>query len=186
MDDFVKTVVKFAEDEAKGLVVEVTLLSSPAGKAVFEILKQLIWRQWDPAVNELQLNLAEAVEKHKANERAFKEKVFRAARTDEGRALIIELVQAAARATTKARMEMLAAAALGVLIPDFDAENRSRVARTIEQLEPSDVLALRVSAQVIDSGQRVTTSLWRSRKPRLPSSNGVRRARAGHWASQCF
>lgn len=151
MDDLMTTAVKLVEDEVRGFVVEESLVGGPIGKIVFEVLKQLIFRQWNPAVNELRLNLAEAVEKHKANERTFREKVRRLLESGEGRALVTELVQSAARATTKERMEMLAAAAIGVLIPDFNAEMRSRVARIIEQLEPSDVVALRECVSVIDA-----------------------------------
>jgi hypothetical protein len=151
MNDLVKTAVKLIEDEARGFIVEESLVGGPTGKVVFEVLKQLIWRQWDPAVNEVRLNLADAVDKHKANERAFREKVRRMLESGEGRALVTELVQSAARATTRERMEMLAAAAIGVLVPDFSSEMRSRVARIIEQLEPSDVVALRECVHVIDA-----------------------------------
>ncbi len=69
--------------------------------------------------------------------------------------MFAEIFQAAARATTTSRMQMLAAAAVGVLIPDFDGEMRSRVARAVEQLEPSDVVALRRVKAAFDGGHSI-------------------------------
>jgi len=50
---------------------------------------------------------------------------------------------------------MLAAAAAGVFTPDLDSEMRSRVSRAVEQLEPSDVIALRRVNEAFARGENV-------------------------------
>lgn len=61
----------------------------------------------------------------------------------EAGALFTQLLGAAADSSTRERMRMLCAALAGVLLPNFDAETRSRVSRAVMQLEASDVLELR-------------------------------------------
>src|SRR2546423_1409851 len=137
----IESALTLIEDGTKGFIVEETLGS--VLRPLFSLLKALVWNQWDPAVNEFRLNLAEAVEKHRAKDREYVERLQRSFSRGEARALATQLVQAAAQSTTEDRMRMLAAAAAGVLTPDLDSEMRSRVARAVEQLEPSDVIALR-------------------------------------------
>jgi len=153
-DEMIKSALTLVEDEVKGFLVEHTPLGH-AAKPIFALLKALIWHQWEPAVNEFELNLAEALEKYKAKDREYVARLQRSLRRGEASALATELVQAAARATTEERMKMLAAAAAGVLTPDLDSEMRSRVTRAVEQLEPSDVIALRRVSEAVARGENV-------------------------------
>jgi len=80
---------------------------------------------------------------------------LRSLQSGEADALITRLTREAAQATTEERMRMLAGAAAGVLTPDINSEMRSRVARAVEQLEPSDVVALREVSGYADSGHGI-------------------------------
>lgn len=57
--------------------------------------------------------------------------------------LIQQFLDQAMKAPSSERRRMLAAAAAGSFRPDIGVESKSRAARVIEQLEPSDVIALR-------------------------------------------
>jgi hypothetical protein len=65
------------------------------------------------------------------------------------------LFQEAAKSVTRERRIMIAAAIAGGVTPDFEAEERSRLARALAQLEPSDVSMLR-ALEALDSDDRVT------------------------------
>jgi hypothetical protein len=58
----------------------------------------------------------------------------------------------AVNSITPERRQMLSAALVGGMMPDFDAETRSRVYRVLTQLEPSDVVLLRaIRDQALDA-----------------------------------
>lgn len=61
----------------------------------------------------------------------------------EARALFDRIAREAGYASTAERSRVLAHAVAGLFAPDIDSEMRSRVARAIVQLEPSDVVLLR-------------------------------------------
>ena len=79
------------------------------------------------------------------------EALERSLQEGEADALASAFVRTAAQATTRERMRMLAAAAGGVFTPALDSEMRSRVARALEQLEPSGTAAL---VAVVDLAER--------------------------------
>ena len=123
-------------------------------RPAWEVLKSFLPR-WGPAVDAIQLNLMEAVEKHRAEDSQYVERFVRSLQRGEAHALVTYLARAAAQSTTEERMRMLAAAAAGVLTPDLSSEMRSRVARAVEQLEPSDVIALREVSGYAASGHGI-------------------------------
>ncbi len=61
----------------------------------------------------------------------------------EARAVFERVVTEATHATRRERRRLLAHAVAGVFTPDLGSEMRSRVARAVTQLEPSDVVCLR-------------------------------------------
>jgi hypothetical protein len=124
-------------DAATGYVVEKAL--EPVFEPTWALVKSVLLPNWGPAVDEIRLNLQEAMDKRRGDVA----RLVASLQQGEADALVTYLARAAAQATTEERMKMLAAAAAGVLTPDLDSEMRSRVARAVEQLEPSDVIALR-------------------------------------------
>lgn len=87
----------------------------------------------------LQRFLAEYAAQHDA----ILARLNEAASVREVRALFALLMSEASRSVTLERVQMLCAALAGSLTPDLDAEMKSRVARALTELEPSDVLLLR-------------------------------------------
>jgi len=140
-------------DAVRGYVVEKML--EPALRPAWAVIKSLLLPRWDPAIDAIRLNLQEAVDKRRAEDREFDRRVGASLQRGEEAALVTRLARAAAQATTDERMEMLAAAAAGILTPDLDSEMRSRVSRAVEELEPSDVIALRDVARTISAGKSV-------------------------------
>jgi hypothetical protein len=125
-----------------------------AGLSVGALLRDLseknskeVERAYQTQVNEVAFETKQAFERHaakqgKTNEELAHEISLRVQHREV--ALLFRMLgEQAARATHRERMRMLAAAFAGVLSVDFDAEVRSRVARAVDQLEPSDVISLR-------------------------------------------
>ena len=112
-DQIIRTALTLIEDDAKAFVISQAL--EPGFKATFAILKSVLWPRWNEANDELRLNLGEAVERYKVQDREYVARLRRAIQRGEAQALATELVQAAAKATTDDRMKMLAAAAAGLL-----------------------------------------------------------------------
>lgn len=146
MTDLVAWGSKLVFDAATGFAVEKAL--EPVLQPAWSLLKSVLLPRWDPAVEAIRLNLAEAVEKRRAEDKEYDAKLVASLKRGEADALLTHLARAAAQATTDDRMEMLAAAVAGVLTPDLDSETRSRVARAIEQLEPTDAVSLRAVAKI--------------------------------------
>jgi hypothetical protein len=134
-------IVPIIVDVAKGKLIEVAL--EPVVRPIWEVLKKVTYPGWDRARREVQLNLQQATDEYRQKGKDAAEQLARTIDEGEAGALVCALLRAAAQATTEDRLKMLAAAAAGVLTPDLSAETRSRVARVLEQLEPSDVGALR-------------------------------------------
>ncbi len=57
--------------------------------------------------------------------------------------LFFKLFPEAVSSTTRERTRLLCAALAGAASPDIDAETKSRVARVVVQLEPSDIIILK-------------------------------------------
>lgn len=133
--------VELVVDLGTGYVLE--RIAEPVLAPTWAVVKSVLFPRWDGAREALQLNLEEAVRRRQAEDRQFTERLDRSLQSGEAGALAAKFVREAAQATTSERMEMLARAAAGVFTPDLTSEMRSRVARAVAQLEPSDVVALR-------------------------------------------
>jgi hypothetical protein len=126
-------------DHAKGAAL------APARR----LIETLLFPRWSGAFEAVELNLHAAVEALRAKDRGVLEALQRSFARGEADALVAHCLTAASQATTEPRMTMLAAAAAGVVFtPDLDSEMRSRVARAVTQLEPSDVQHLRALAEI--------------------------------------
>lgn len=152
MHDLVQAGATLVFDATQAYVIEKAL--EPGLQALWTVAKSVLFPRWDAAVSEVQRKVADAFESARVGDAQFVERLRRSLQAGEGDALVTRLLRDAAQATTDDRMHMLAAAAAGVLTPDLDSEMRSRVTRALEQLEPSDVIALReVSrARALDEG----------------------------------
>jgi hypothetical protein len=129
-------------DATAGYVVEKAL--EPALRPTLAFLKSILLPRWDQSGDEVRRCVADAFEEAEKADSQFFERLQRSLQSGEADALLTRLAREAAQATTEERMRMLAAAAAGVLTPDLNSEMRSRVTRALEQLEPSDIIALRV------------------------------------------
>ncbi|SRR5712692_5403121 len=152
MDELVQAGIKIVVDVTAGHVAAELL--DPVLKPVWAVLKSFLPR-FDEAGEAIRLNLSEARERYNARGREDAERLKQTIERGEAEALVKRLWFDASRATTAAKMEMLAAAVAGLLTPEFDSEMRSRVTRAIEELEPSDVIALREVRRLRDSGNGV-------------------------------
>ena len=153
MHDPIEMGTRLIVDAAAGYVVEKAL--KPVLEPTWNLLKSVLLPNWGPAVDEIRLNLQEAKAKRRADNLQHIARLAESLHAGEADALVTHLARAAAQATTDARMKMLAAAAAGILTPDLDSEMRSRVARAVEQLEPSDVIALRKVKEGVARGENV-------------------------------
>lgn len=66
---------------------------------------------------------------------------------EEAAAMTGRLIREAVFSATRDRRRLMAAAMAGTLSPDFEVEHKSRITRSIAQLEPSDVVLLRSISQ---------------------------------------
>jgi hypothetical protein len=139
--DLTQAALHFVQDATVGYVVEKAL--EPALRPTWAFLKSILLPRWDEGYDEVRRCISDAFREAEKTDKQFFERLQRSLQSGEADALLTRLAREAAQATTDERMRMLAAAAAGVLTPDLDSEMRSRVARALEQLEPSDVLALR-------------------------------------------
>lgn len=137
--------IEIAVDLGKGYVLE--RITEPAFTATWEVVKSIFLPRWDGARDALQLNLQEAIDRERTRDAEFTDRLKRSFENGEANAVAALFIREAAQATTDERMRMLAEAAAGVFTPDLTSEMRSRIARAVAQLEPSDVLALRRFAQ---------------------------------------
>ncbi len=153
MHELIESGSRLVVDAATGYVVEKAL--KPVLEPTWALVKSVLLPNWGPAVNAIRLNLQDAKDKRRAGNKEYAERLAESLQEGEANALVTHLARAAAQATTEDRMQMLAAAAAGVLTPDLDSEMRSRVARAVEQLEPSDVIALRVVREALSRGENV-------------------------------
>jgi hypothetical protein len=140
---------RFIVDVGAGKIVEKAL--EPVLEPTWRLLKAVLLPLWDPAFSAVRLNLQEHIDRERAKREDFVERLEQSLQRGEAAALVALFVREAAQATTKERMRMLAAAAAGVFTPDLNSETRSRVARAIAQVEPSDVVELRN----MDAAERV-------------------------------
>jgi hypothetical protein len=124
-------------DVASGRLVEKAVEPAAA------LVKALLFPRWSGAFEAIQLNLREHVDRRKAADREFTEKVLRSLQAGEADALVAGFMREAAQATTEAQMRMLAGAAAGVFVPDLDSEERPRVLHALQVLELSDAVLLR-------------------------------------------
>lgn len=131
----------FVVNVATGYVAERAL--EPVLDPTFRALKAVLLPLYDPALAAVRLNLQEHVARERAKDQEFSERLERSMRAGEPAALVAHFVREAAQGTTEERMRMLAAAAAGVFVPEMESEMRSRVARAVAQLEPTDVGRLR-------------------------------------------
>jgi hypothetical protein len=127
----------------------------PVLEPAWALLKSVLLPNWGAARDAIQLNLQDAQDRRGAENKQHVARLVESLQHGEADALVTHLARAAAQATTEDRMRMLAAAAAGVLTPDLDSEMRSRVARAVEQLEPSDVIALRRVNEAFARGENV-------------------------------
>jgi hypothetical protein len=95
---------------------------------------------------ELGLAFERHVKEQEKRDAGFREKLREKVTAREAGALFSSLLREAAESSTRERMRMMCAVLAGVWRPDLDAELRSRVARAVLDLEPSDVLYLRALA----------------------------------------
>lgn len=137
MQDLARVAIDLATGQVADAVME------PALQPAWRVLQALLFPRWSGAFAAVQLHLSEAKEARKTKDATYVAALVRSFAAGEADILVAQLLTAAAQATTEERMQMLAAAAAGVLTPDLDSEMRSRVARAVEQIEPSDVLRLR-------------------------------------------
>jgi len=128
-------------DATAGYVIEKAL--EPALRPALAFLRSILLPRWDDSRDEVRKCVADAFEAAEKADSQFFERLQRSLQSGEADALLTRLAREAAQATTEERMRMLAAAAAGILTPDLESEMRSRVTRALEQLEPSDVIALR-------------------------------------------
>jgi len=141
MSELIQASATLVWDAAKGYVIEKAL--APGLDSIWAHAKRILFPRWDAAFSEVQRNIADAFESAREGDAQFIDRLRRSFDTGEADALVTRLLRDAAQATTDERMLMLAAAAAGLLTPALDSEMRSRVARVLEQLEPSDVIGLR-------------------------------------------
>ncbi len=153
----------FAVNVFAGQIAQKAL--EPAVERTWRAIMAVLLPLYDPALASVRLNLQEHIERERAKDQEFSEKLERSMRAGEPEALVAHFVREAAQATTEERMRMLAAAAAGVLVPDLDSEMRSRVARAVAQLEPGDVVVLRRMREYLFQGSSdsVARSLGPSR-----------------------
>jgi hypothetical protein len=100
-------------------------------------------RNGGEAAFELVLAFERHLRLHESRDAEFREQLREKVTEREIGALFPKLLREATEASTRERMRMLCAALAGMWRPDLEAEMRSRVARAVMELEPSDVLALR-------------------------------------------
>src|SRR6266568_1376044 len=129
-----------ALDVASGVVREI--VSAPANP--FEEIRR---RMGGEAAFEFSLAFDRHVREQEARDADFREKLRDKVTEREVSALFPALLRAAAESSTRERMRMLCAALAGIWSPDLAAELRSRVSRAVLELQPSDVLYLRMLAQ---------------------------------------
>lgn len=158
------SVTAIAVDLAKGTVLE--KLRDKAIAPVWEVLRPLLYPWWDEALHEVRLRLGEAIEQARAEDAEFVDRLARTLERGEADALVTALLRSAAQATTEARMKMLSAAAAGVFVPDLNSEMRSRVARAVAQLEPSDISELAGLVKLSDRFRNRPRFLISSRRGR--------------------
>lgn len=106
-------------------------------------------------VQEMHQHLEQVVRRLESVKSEAKRAAWRALDYEEVVTLVQQFLDQAMKAPGVERRSMLSAAAAGSFRPDLKLETKSRVARVIEQLEPSDVLALRRLA-----GQEKRAQTW--------------------------
>lgn len=131
-----------------------TVFKGPALKSATSVLKEIIdpgavpfgeirRRHGAEAAFEFTLAFERHCREQEARNASFAEELKQRVTEREVCALFPVLLRAAVESTTRERMRMLCAALAGLWRPDFTAELRSRVSRTVLELEPSDLLLLR-------------------------------------------
>jgi hypothetical protein len=143
----VPTLLAFLGDYFAGKALDV------AGEVVRDIvdarpnpLEEVRRRMGGEAAFELGLAFERHLKQQEARDAEFRDKLRQKVTEREVAALFPALLRQATESSTRERMRMLCAVLAGVWRPDLEAELRSRVARAVVELEPSDVLYLRALA----------------------------------------